>query len=688
MSNRYRHLTSPLAIRNKILKTRLIHPVAQPHFLQANELYPAESTVSYYETRARNGAALILLQDCTDMTQRGMPSDVGHFNMYDIDDKGAQNGLTAFAENMHLYGTLVCPELNLGRRMNLSCNDPAWNIQLPRSLPAANVDPNVILDKQGSRIPLYTEEKGDLTVGFNQGTKYEKGAKPSMGGGLRYMTREIMDEYIEATILHAKKYQSLNFDGGYLDLSHNFPIGQFLRACVNHRSDEYGGSFENRIRFPVEVIQKLREAMGEDYILCINSPVLDGDSCGDGMNLDELVEFVKRVEPYVDLLQIRRRNPDHTNSDACEAAEYAAYLKAHGVKLPIAINTYYKDLDKIEAVLAAGKADLIAPGHLFICNEHLGDILKNGNGEDLNPCIECHICRGSSGTRDWMSHCTINPELGLEGRLDKIVKPVGKLKRVAIIGGGPGGMKCAMYLKDRGHTPVIFEKTDALGGQIKMAEYADFKWELLRYLQFLRAQVEKRGIEVRLNTTATPAEIQAEGYDVVIAACGGRPKMPDIQGVSNAKWNPVNIFGREQELGENVVVIGGASSATEAAVYLSKKGHHVTQLSRKSCLGYDLNPIRMVPYMNVLANISGVTPYYKTKTIEIGKNYVVFLDAEGNQKTIPCDDVVVSGGIAPLQAEAMSFHDCAPEYYLLGDCRSPGTMRHAIRDAFGVAVQI
>lgn len=688
MSKRYRCITSPLAIRNKILKSRLIHPVAQPHFMQANETYPAEPTVSYYETRAKNGAAMIWLQDCTDMTQRSMPSDVGHFNMYNIDDKGAQNGLTAFAENMHLYGTLVCPELNLGRRMNLSCNDPAWKVELPRSLPAANVDPSVILDKNGNKIPLYTEDKGDLTTGFNEGTKYEKGAKPPMGGGLRYMTRELMDEYIEATILHAKKYRSLNYDGGYLDLSHNFPIGQFLRACVNHRTDEYGGSFENRIRFPLEVLRRIREAMGEDYILSINSPVLDGDSCGDGMTLDELVEFIKRAEPYADILHIRRRNPDHTNTDTCQAAEYAAYLKAHGVKMPIAINTYYKELDKIEAILAEGKADLIAPGHLFICNENLGDILKNGNGEDLNPCIECHICRGSSGVKDWQCHCTINPEMGLEGRLDKIVQPVGKLKRVAIIGGGPGGMKCAMYLKDRGHTPVIYEKSDALGGQIRMAEHAEFKWELLRYLNFLRAQVEKRGIEVHLNTEATPEMIEKEGYDVVIAALGGRAQKPDIPGVEHARWDPVNIYGNEDQIGKNVVVIGGASSATEAAVQLSKLGHNVTQLSRKNCLGYDLNPIRMVPYMNVLANTSGVTPYYKTKTLEIGKDFVRFLDQDGNEQCIACDDVVASGGIAPLQQEAMAFHDCSTEFYLLGDCRSPGTMRHAIRDAFGIAMQI
>ena len=419
---------------------------------------------------------------------------------------------------------------------------------MPRSLPAANVDPGVMLDKSGNRIPIAPGRNETLTTGFNKGSIYEKGKAPAgpFGGPQRYMTREIMDEYIEATIAHAKEYRALCYDGGYLDLSHNFPIGQFLRACVNHRTDEYGGSLENRMRFPIEVIKKLREAMGESFILCINSPVLDGDSCGDGMTLDELVVFLKEIQPYIDLFHLRRRIPDHKRPpETCQGAEYSAYLKSKGVTVPIAISTPYKDLDKLEEIIAGGQADFIAPGHLFISNENLGSILRNGNGEDLNPCIECHCCRGTSSTGEWASACTVNPEMGLEYRLHKIKRPPERRKRVAVIGGGPGGMKCAMYLKDRGHEPVIFEASDALGGQIKMAKYPEFKWELLRYLEFLKAQIQKRGIEVRFNTRATPETIEQENFDAVVAAVGAVPKKPAIPGAESVCWNPVNIYGNE-----------------------------------------------------------------------------------------------------------------------------------------------
>ena len=153
-----------------------------------------------------------------------------------------------------------------------------------------------------------------------------------------------------------------------------------------------------------------------------------------------------------------------------------------------------------------------------------------------------------------MSHCTINPEIGMEHRAKRLIEPVTRQKKIALIGGGPGAIKCAMWLKDRGHTPVIFEKSDALGGQIKTAEYPEFKWELKRYLDFLRNQVKRKGIAVRLSTEATPEMIQAEGFDVVIAATGATPKKPDISGAEYARWDGISIYGNQEQLGHHVEV--------------------------------------------------------------------------------------------------------------------------------------
>ena len=676
MSNRYAALTAPLRLRDKTLKSRLLYPVAQPHFLQANETYPADPVVSYYASRAKNGAAILLMQDLTNLDQRKMPADCGHFAMYNIDDIGAQNGFTFMAEMVHYYGSYITPELNLDNRMPLQVNDP----KVPSPYGEAP-NPFAMVSKDD-------EDEVTAAPGVKPMEEGISGAPGRPMAGARMMTRADMDEYIRVHIEHARMYKNLGFDGGLFDFSHNFNIGKFLNETSNWREDEYGGSFENRIRFPVEVIKAIREAMGENYLLVVNAPGIGESRAGQGLSFDEAAEFLKRIEPYIDLLQVRGMHPDHERVTVCESAELSKGLKARGVKTPIAISTYYKDLDSLNGVIASGAADLVAPGHLFICNEHLGDILRDGNGEDLNPCIECHCCRGTSSVGDWMSHCTINPEIGMEHRAKRLIEPVTKQKKIALIGGGPGAIKCAMWLKDRGHTPVIFEQTTALGGQIKTAEYPEFKWELKRYLDFLRSQVVRKNIEVRLNTRATPEMIKSEGFDVVIAATGATPKKPPIEGAETTVWNGVNIYGNQEKLGKKVVVIGGSSVAAEAACYLAECGHDVVEISRQGRIAYDLNPIRSIGYMNQKAESLGVKVIKKAKTTKLEPGKVTYTDRKGNTCTVDCDDIVACGGMEPNSEEAVSFRDAAVEFYMIGDCRQSGNMRNAIRDAYALAMRI
>ncbi len=673
MENRYSALTAPLRLRDKTLKTRLLYPVAQPHFLQANQLFPDDPVVSYYASRAKNGASILLMQDLTNLDQRKMPADCGHFAMYDIDDIGAQNGFTFMAEMVHYYGSYITPELNLDNRLPLQVNDP--DIPSPYGEP---MNPFAMVSKDD-------EDEVTAAPGVKPMEEGIAGAPGRPMAGARMMTRKDMDDYIQLHIQHAQKYKNLGFDGGMFDFCHNFNIGKFLNPTSNWRTDEYGGSFENRVRFPVEVVKALRKAMGDKYLLVINAPNIGGPM---GIDMDEAAEFLKLIGPYIDLLQVRAQHPDHEKIVVCESAELSKGLKERGVTTPIAISTYYKDLDSLNQVIESGAADLVAPGHLFICNEHLGEILRDGRGEDLNPCIECHCCRGTSSVGDWMSHCTINPEIGMEHRAKRLIEPVTKSKKVALIGGGPAAIKCAMWLKERGHNPVIFEATDALGGQIKTSEYPEFKWELRRYLNFLRAQVERKEISVRMNTLATPEMIAAENFDVVIAATGSTPKKPAIDGAENTTWNGVNIYGQEEKLGKKVVVIGGSSVAAEAACYLAECGHEVVEISRQSRLAYDLNPIRSIGYMNSKADSLGVKVIRKAITTKIESGSVTYVDRKGNQQTIDCDDVVACGGMEPNSDAAIKFRDCAKEFYMIGDCRQNGNMRNAIRDAYALAMRI
>ncbi|MGI5936225.1 MAG: FAD-dependent oxidoreductase [Oscillospiraceae bacterium] len=678
MSN-YKHLNSPMYIRGKYLKSRFTYPIAQVHFLQGPEKYPAAPVVDFYTRIARNGSALIMTQALTNPRQSELfGHDTKHFASYDIENKTCQNYFTHLAHFVHTEGSLIGVDLsNMDMTLNYSVNLPADTPAGPR--PFNTEDASEELKE------LFDAMMSGGPEGISEGVP---GSPGNPCPRTVYFTPETMQEYINILAERALLYKSFGYDAILLDMSDEFYCGEFLYAHTNHRDDEFGGSFDNRLKFPVMVVKGLRERLGDDFIIMLNAPGASGGFRGPmrGLTLEESVKFCAAMEPYADILRLR--DDEGEPRDFCRSEVVARQMREAGVTIRIAIATPYMDLDKLDSIIAEGTADLISSARMFICNERLGEILKNGNGEDLNPCLDCGVCRGTSATGDWMSHCTINPELGQEYRLEKMVVPVQKKKRIAVIGGGPGGMKVSLYLKERGHEPVIFEKSGELGGIIKTSRYSDLKWRLERYLDSLIGKITRSGIEVRLNTEATPGLIESEGFDAVILAIGGKYVKPNIPGSELVKWDPVNIYGHEKELGHRVVVIGGSSSPAEAAFYLRENGHDVTILSRKSLIAHDLNPIRTRTDYNFLALDMGIKVKRSVVTDRIEEGKVFYQDKYGNEHCIECDDIVLASITKPREEEVLSFYGCAKEMYVIGDCREAGNMRTAIRDAYSVAMKI
>lgn len=673
MKPAYPHLTAPLRLRNTLLQSRFLYPTAQPHFLQGPEPYPADPVVSFYCSLAQKGAALIMFHDLANDYQRDMPGfDTAHFCMYDIDDKACQNYFTQLTQMVHFYGGRLCTSLMLDLETDYMVNEPGKS-------PPAPFGPG-----GGS----HTGWTGDGEVEFFHGAVVgPEGKFPDMGPPGKPKTRHVLiddamtDEYADAVIERMKKYKSLGFDASNVPLRE---CQQFYSSRTNMRTDEYA----DPTRFLHRFLGRIRRAMGEDFILYGGSPT-PGDGLFD-MSPEDCAGFINEIAPYVDILYIRSATGDlEMNDSYAPGVDMAKALKAAGARVPLAISTPYMDLDKLEALIADGVCDMICSSHMFICNENLRDILRSGHGEDLAPCLLCHVCRGTSFTGDWMSHCTINPELGLEHRRERLkTGPAAVKKRVAVLGGGPGGMKCALWLRQRGHEPVIFEKTSELGGLLKTAKSADFKWRLDRYRRYLIAQVEKSGIELRLNTEVTPDMIEKENFDVVVAAIGGKPRLPAVEGAENARWNPITTFGSEAQFGKRVCVVGGSATSAEAAIYLARAGHEVTEICRKNIVAYDLNPIRERGNINQLSCQSGVKHIFNAATTKIEPGKVYYTAADGTEGFVECDDVVASGGMYPCCDAAAAFHDSAQEFYAIGDCAQNGDMRRAIFDAWSAAMRI
>lgn len=435
-----------------------------------------------------------------------------------------------------------------------------------------------------------------------------------------------------------------------------------LSPALNQRKDEYGGSLENRIRLPMELFAAIRKAVGNHKL--IQCQVSGIEEPPYGYTEDDFLYFCEKAAEYVDIFQIRGWDGSTSHTSTYNFSEhepyclqFAADFKKRGIKALCAPVGGFQNPDDMERFIAEGKTDLICMARAFICDPEFGKKLQQGRGEDIVPCIRCDRCHGAV--------CSVNPKIGLAHVMDDLYDEPERVKRVAVIGGGPAGMKAALTAAERGHQVTLFESQDHLGGQLIHADYMAFKIPLRRYKEYLIRQVGKAGVDVRLNTKATREMLEVGGYDAVIAACGAIPNKLDIPGAMNENvYAPIEIFGHEESLGQNVLVIGGGETGAETAAHLRNLGKNVTVMTRQAriCDDYESHAERV--FRELLADIP-VIPKAHAKAIS--GNAVIYTDAAGTEQSITVDSVVMSAGISANVDECMQFANIAPQFFVVGD---------------------
>lgn len=414
-----------------------------------------------------------------------------------------------------------------------------------------------------------------------------------------------------------------------------------------------------------------------------------------GYSLEESAAFLREAAKYIDIVQLRAWDADisHPTGFTLEEVpfvDYSEYMKKNVPGLIIESIGGYQDPETCEKVIAGDKADLISMARAWISNTDYGRLVKEGRRDDIVPCIRCNKCHGRIETEPMLSVCTVNPIIGLEHRIDRMVSEPRSPKKVAVIGGGPAGMKCAIDLCDRNHNVTIYEAESELGGAIRTADHADFKWPVKQFKEYCIRQIEKRDIEVKLNTKITPDELKKADYDIVVAAVGAVPLKPPIPGLDgdNVFYAP-DVFLNRKGLGTNVVIIGGGEVGVECGMYLAKNGHEVTVLEMRDLLAADTTPIH---YRSMFEAAWEAIPQFHSilnaKVAGVSKEGVTYLDREGKEEFISADSVVVSAGMQSKKEEALSFYGTADEFYMIGDCKKPATILEAMRTAFATAAQI
>lgn len=680
MQRKYGNILSPLTVQGVTLRNRLYGTKGLPHFQQGPETWPSENVIRYYANLAKNGAAVVTVKGMAQLRDRSqLKGDSRHTTMWDINDPAVHNYFAQIAEVIHFYGSKAF--------INIQKQQPG-----------------------GVNISEVTQEKA-----------FALGVPMGMAIG-REMTKDEIKEMISGIVDTCRLYQSLGFDGANLYGSYQASIiANSFSPLVNVRTDEYGGSHENRCRLILEMGQAIKEACGGSFLVELQFSGEEG--VPGGYTIDDTVELLRRCEGVVDIVQLRAINGDlahptglNSELEAPITLAYSEYIKKAGVKVITAPNGGYQNPDLVEKWIAEGKLDMAAMCRTFICDFDYYEKLLDGRGDDITPCIRCNNCHGINFDGPWYSFCSVNPEIGIQSRTDLLAPPAKAVKKVAVIGGGPAGMRAALASRLRGHEVTLYEKKNVLGGQLTHADYASFKWPVKEYKDWLIHQLVKQDVVVKLGCAPTAEDIEAAGFDAVVAATGSLPKRPGIPGDSSAAiWNPIDVFGREAELGKNVVVVGGSETGVETALYLCNAGHNVTVLTRQTALASDANQIHYVASLNqyygerenfhfvinaVTTAISDKSVTFTVEKAEMTAGGMMGMpprsgpqrdpglyDADGVY-TIHCDSVVVSGGSRPERETALAFSGSARQFFLIGDCDIPGRISQCTRSAYAAASQI
>jgi mycofactocin system FadH/OYE family oxidoreductase 2 len=645
MPGQFKFLFSPLTIGKIVVPNRISFSAHLTNF--AESCLPSERHASYYAARAQGGAGLIITEE-----QSVHPTDRAYEKSIEAFRPEAIPGHKRITRAVHEFETRIFAQLNHNGQQcsGVLSRLPAWA-------------PSPVPD------PMFREMPKEMEV-------------EDIGEVIQYFCR---------SAVYAREG---GYDGIELQFGHSSLARQFLSPLTNLRSDEYGGSFEKRLRFPADLLIAVRKTVGEDFTLgirlCADEMAWGGITLDDARKIAQALEATGTID-FVDLTLSTFYNLYLVGGSMHMPLGYAVPLAA-GIKevvhRPVFATGRINDPVLAEKILERGQADMIGMVRSQICDPNLARKAKEGRLEEIRYCVaDNQNCYGRVGVNRSIG-CIQNPFVGNEKDEDELnLPPTQWKKRVMVIGGGPGGMWAAKIAKLRGHDVTLYEKENVLGGQINVAIKGSGREELGVIIRNEQNQLQKLKVPVVLSCTVMPEFVLQENPDAVIVATGSMPKKHPVPGSDGPRvFNVWQVLKGEAEIGDKVLFIDtdGGHQATSAVEFLAELGKKVHILTTAYYVGTDLGPTQDITLFRQRAAKLGVTVTTDFHVIEIKGTEVHGIDVYSNESRVfsEFDTIVTAMGNETDAGLYFALKGRVKELHRIGDCVAPRKIDMAIHEGY------
>ena len=658
MRSKYPNLLSPVKIGKVTLRNRVV--MAAMGMSQSDNGFVNQAVLNHYSERAKGGVGAVIVEvTCVD-TPLGLNTN----GMLVIDDDKYVPGMKRLADVIHEGGAkafLQISHTGRGARRAIIGEQP--------------VGPSAVPMPYSFMMGLGNETPRELTV-------------PEI--------RDIEEKYAQAA-LRAKK---AGFDGVELHSVGYYLGQQFLSSSANVRRDEYGGSRENRARFHLNIIRRIRELCGEDFAVIVKISVIEMGRDG-GISPVDGVYFCKRFQQAgVDALEIlagkwsgeagKNEKPESAYPD-CMAVALCSLMKAGiflttGKKatIPMIGGGRAQNPAAAEKALAKKQCEMIFIGHGLLVQPDLVKLIEEDREDEIRPCIGCGHCIDHQLQHGGRAICSGNAVLA-RGDNDYTIRPAEKKKRVLVVGGGVAGVEAARIAAIRGHEVDLYERDNEIGGQMNVACVPLFKQHLGLLKPYLERQLELTGVRVHLGKEITRDEILGIKPDAVVCATGVKPPRLPIPGADRAIHAKSVLQG--EKTGKRVVVVGGGSVGCETAELLAHGGKKVTVVEMRDELAANTGKTAQTILLGHLKS-RGVKLLTGCRVERIDKDRVICKTNGGEELSIPADSVVLAVGDVPDAALFDSLKDDGFELYNIGDSNGGGIIPNAVYEGYTVGCRI